>query len=226
MAGNRRYVEYTSLDPGEYTFRVAATNDGRNWNSQGSTLTFSLQRHYYETAWFRSAGVAVIMLLVFVIFRLRMRTLRLQGEKLENEIRQRTVDLHRSEEQYRTVVEYQSEMINQFLPNGEIIFANRNYCDYVVRHFTASAELIGSNVFEFLSEDYVEEFRACLAILKTLKDGRQHEENFTSSEGTEVCILWTEKALLDENGEVWSYLGVGRDITEAKQAERELKQAN
>ncbi|MBL0341167.1 MAG: hypothetical protein IPP71_09690 [Bacteroidetes bacterium] len=36
--GNRRFVSYSNLDPGEYVFRVKASNDDGVWNEQGKSL--------------------------------------------------------------------------------------------------------------------------------------------------------------------------------------------
>ena len=35
---SRRYVTYTNLDPGEYTFRVKASNNDGVWNEKGVSL--------------------------------------------------------------------------------------------------------------------------------------------------------------------------------------------
>jgi hypothetical protein len=52
--GNRRQAFYANLAPGNYRFRVAASNDNAVWNEAGAFLDFSIAPAYYQTNWFRS----------------------------------------------------------------------------------------------------------------------------------------------------------------------------
>jgi len=42
---SRRYVTYTNLDPGEYTFRVKASNNDGAWNDKGTSLKIIIYLH-------------------------------------------------------------------------------------------------------------------------------------------------------------------------------------
>ncbi len=149
------------------------------------------------------------------------------AKQAEIEIKKTQEALRRSEEQYRQVVEWQSEMINQILPSGEIIFANKNYEQYMNSYHDTPGVLMGRNIFDFIEGKYADTYRESLEALTPENPRREHEVRYTS--GTEKWedhyILWVETALFDEDGNVWSYLGVGRDITEKKLAETEIKKA-
>jgi signal transduction histidine kinase/ligand-binding sensor domain-containing protein len=72
-AGGRREAFYTRLAPGKYRFRVIACNNDGLWNEQGATLDFIIAPAWFQTIWFRVLWIAAAMLLIWGIYRLRMR---------------------------------------------------------------------------------------------------------------------------------------------------------
>jgi signal transduction histidine kinase len=74
-AGARRQAFYTNLPPRRYTFRVSASNDGVA-NEAGSEWNFSIERAFYQTAWFRALVIVAIGLGAWGIWRLRVRRVR------------------------------------------------------------------------------------------------------------------------------------------------------
>jgi len=71
-AGARRSAYYTSIPPGDYTFRVQATNNDGVWNTAGAALSFQLRPHFYQTIWFYLLLLAMAGALVLLAFRLRL----------------------------------------------------------------------------------------------------------------------------------------------------------
>jgi ligand-binding sensor domain-containing protein/signal transduction histidine kinase len=72
---NDRQVQYSNLAPRHYTFRVMACNNSGVWNEAGTFLDFSIAPAYYQTTWFRVSCVAVLLVLLWGIYRLRVREL-------------------------------------------------------------------------------------------------------------------------------------------------------
>ena len=72
-AGTRREAFYTNLDPGSYQFRVIACNNDGVWNNTGASWKFSIAPAYYQTSWFRAACLVLFMVLVWMLYRLRVR---------------------------------------------------------------------------------------------------------------------------------------------------------
>jgi signal transduction histidine kinase/ligand-binding sensor domain-containing protein len=89
--GNRRQAFYTNLSPGDYRFRVAASNNSGVWNEAGASFAFSIAPAYYQTSWFRLSCVAAFLALLWVLYqrRLRQATQRVQhrfeGRLMERE---------------------------------------------------------------------------------------------------------------------------------------------
>ena len=70
--GTRRQAFYTDLEPGSYRFRVKGSNNAGVWNEEGASLEFSVAPAYYQTSWFRAASVAILALLLWTGYRVRV----------------------------------------------------------------------------------------------------------------------------------------------------------
>jgi signal transduction histidine kinase/ligand-binding sensor domain-containing protein len=73
--GDRRQAFYTGLSPGNYRFRVTASNNSGVWNETGAFLDFSIAPAYYQTNWFRAGCVAAFLALLWVLYQVRLRQL-------------------------------------------------------------------------------------------------------------------------------------------------------
>jgi signal transduction histidine kinase len=71
--GLRRQAFYSDLRPGSYRFRVIASNNDGVWNETGAALDFKVAAAWYQTIWFRSLCFVVGVLLLWAIYRLRVR---------------------------------------------------------------------------------------------------------------------------------------------------------
>jgi signal transduction histidine kinase/ligand-binding sensor domain-containing protein len=95
---NRRQAFYTDLPPGNYRFRVIASNNDGVWNEAGAEVGFEVLPAFYQTAWFRILCVFATAGILGLIYVLRLRHLaaRMQArfeERLEE--RERIArDLH------------------------------------------------------------------------------------------------------------------------------------
>src|SRR4029077_16605326 len=69
-----REVTYNNLNSGQYRFRLMATNSQGVWNSFEVDLPVEIAPQYWQTSWFRIAAGMLGSLAVFLIYRLRMRT--------------------------------------------------------------------------------------------------------------------------------------------------------
>jgi signal transduction histidine kinase len=94
----RRFATYTHLDPGDYTFRVKASNNDGVWNRQGVALHLTIVPPWWKTNWFRAACIAAFLAMILGIHELRVRQLAAQfSMRLEERISERTRiarDLH------------------------------------------------------------------------------------------------------------------------------------
>jgi signal transduction histidine kinase/ligand-binding sensor domain-containing protein len=96
--GLRRQAFYSDLRPGSYRFRVIASNNDGVWNQTGATLDFKVAAAWYQTIWFRSMFSVVGVLLLWAIYRLRVRRIaRTMKSRFDERLAERTRiarDLH------------------------------------------------------------------------------------------------------------------------------------
>jgi signal transduction histidine kinase len=72
-AGNRRQAFYTDLAPGNYRFRVIASNNSGVWNEEGASLDLSIAPAYWQTNWFIALCATAFAALLWGAYRMRMR---------------------------------------------------------------------------------------------------------------------------------------------------------
>jgi signal transduction histidine kinase len=72
---NQRRVHYTNLAPRVYRFRVIACNNSGVCNEEGQFLDFSIAPAFYQRTSFYVLCVVAFLVLLFVVYRLRVRQL-------------------------------------------------------------------------------------------------------------------------------------------------------
>ena len=92
-AGSRRTAFYTNLSPGDYTFKVKACNSDGVWNEEGSSFSFVLQPHFYETLWFYFAVFLLFCFFVYQGIRLRERRHKQKARELRRLVAEQTREL-------------------------------------------------------------------------------------------------------------------------------------
>ena len=122
-AGRRRFITYSSLAPGNYTFRVKASNNNGLWNEAGVSLHIRVLPPFWQTLWFRLIVIFLVFLLFFTYRTLRQRIIARRKQELENIVANRTTALTESGEKYRTVVETTNHGI-AILQDNRIVFHN------------------------------------------------------------------------------------------------------
>ena len=106
LAGTERKATYTNLDPGDYRFRVIASNNSGVWNDEGTSIAITISPPYWATWWFRMTCVAIFAMTLLGIHMLRTSSIRAKNEALELE-----KDLRRkSEEELRLQVFRQTRL--------------------------------------------------------------------------------------------------------------------
>jgi signal transduction histidine kinase/ligand-binding sensor domain-containing protein/CheY-like chemotaxis protein len=104
-----RIASYTNLDPGEYTFRVKASNNDGLWNEKGASLKIIIVPPFWKTLWFRSAAILGFLSLIFLGFNMRLRNIKAHEEKLERLVAEQTQDLKSKKEKLEQEIAVRKE---------------------------------------------------------------------------------------------------------------------
>jgi diguanylate cyclase (GGDEF)-like protein len=99
----RRSVNYTNLPPGDYTFEAMASNNAGVWSPQTARFAFGIRPWFYETKLFYVLLALLLAMLVYAGYR-RQRQLHIaQRDLLEQQVRDRTQELHTANERLENV---------------------------------------------------------------------------------------------------------------------------
>jgi len=127
--------------------------------------------------------------------------------------------LRLNEARYRGIVEDQTEMITRFGPDFLIRFLNNEACRTLEK---TREELFGKEFWDYIPEEDRARFKEQIMSLSKDNPVSTIEHRFIRPSGEIRWHQWTNRAILDDRGEVMEYQGVGRDVTERKNAEEEL----
>jgi PAS domain S-box-containing protein len=129
--------------------------------------------------------------------------------------------LRESEERYRDVVETQTELICRYLPDTTLTFVNDAYCRYFGKQ---REELIGTKFLWLIpeSERNAEALHVASLIEKPVE--KINEYPVTRFNGDIGWQQWVHHIIYDSEGGVLEVQGIGRDITERKQAEKSFSE--
>ncbi|MDX2431706.1 MAG: ATP-binding protein, partial [Bacteroides sp.] len=89
----RRFATYTNLDPGDYVFRVIASNNDGVWNEEGASISIHINPPWWETMWFRLCMGLLIIGVFIGVLRWRVRSLKERSRELEVQVEERTLEL-------------------------------------------------------------------------------------------------------------------------------------
>jgi len=131
--------------------------------------------------------------------------------------------LSESEKKYRELVESATSIILRWNRHGEITFMNEfglNFFGY------SQEELIGRNVMGTIVPETESTGRDLHPLMEKIREDplkfeRNINENMRSN-GDRVWIDWTNKVVLNDQGELVEILSIGSDITERRRMERSL----
>jgi signal transduction histidine kinase len=139
-AGPRRSAYYTSIPPGHYTFRVQAANNDGNWNLTGTSLSFQLKPHFYQTLWFYLLFLALAAALVFLTFRLRLLRAQREFNAVLAERNRIAREVHDTLAQGYVGVSVQLEVVSELLRNHKT--------DAAVRHLDTTRQHVREGLAE------------------------------------------------------------------------------
>lgn len=91
--GDERTITFTSLEPGEYIFRVKGSNNDGIWNETGKSLKITVTPAIYATPYFRIVSVLILVAIIVYLYKKRIRNVQIQKETLRKIVAERTFEL-------------------------------------------------------------------------------------------------------------------------------------
>lgn len=95
--GNMQVASYTNLDPGEYTFKVKASNNDGIWNEEGTQIKITVFPPWYRTWWFYTISCIFTAAIFFGFIRWRENRLKEDKDILAEAINTKTAELEQKQ---------------------------------------------------------------------------------------------------------------------------------
>ncbi|MDD1708539.1 MAG: PAS domain S-box protein [Methanoregulaceae archaeon] len=124
-----------------------------------------------------------------------------------------------SEAKFRAIVEDQTELVTRFDKDFKVMFANNAALQY---YGITEKDIEGKNFADYIHPDDRDRVLKSIKGLTIENPAVVVEDRAWFPDGTCRWLQWTNRAIFNSEGDVVEYQGVGRDITDRKNAEEAL----
>ncbi|SMC20316.1 PAS domain S-box-containing protein [Desulfacinum hydrothermale DSM 13146] len=125
------------------------------------------------------------------------------------------------EDKYRLLVEHQTDLVVKVDREGRFLYVSPSYCDLFGQK---EEDLLGRSFVPLVHEEDREKTLKEMEKLHTPPHTCYIEQRAMTRHGWR-WLAWSDMAVLDAQGQVEAVVGVGRDITDRKEAELALAEA-
>jgi ligand-binding sensor domain-containing protein len=152
QAGSQRFASYTNLDPGDYIFKVKASNNDGLWNEEGATLLIEVLPPWWATIWFRILAILTIVGLIVAFISWRTKQLKENQKVLEFKVKEATDKVNSQNSKLREaqtkLTAIMDDVKNQLGKASEELLDASNSQASTAEQISASMEEIASEITE------------------------------------------------------------------------------
>jgi ligand-binding sensor domain-containing protein len=145
-----RYITYSNLSPGSYTFKVMAQNANGLWSKTPASFSFFIVAPFWKTWWFYSLCVLVGIIILMLLWRFRLAQLQRKNDTMQLFYKSKLMSL-------------EQQSLNASM-NRHFIFNSLNSIQYYInkqdkleanKYLTNFAKLIRKNLDSSISGDLI-----------------------------------------------------------------------
>ncbi len=108
-SAGRRYANYTNIAPGEYRFKVKASDTHGKWNESEATVNITIAHPWWQTNWAYTSYIFLSILVIYLMIRLRTRQLVIRSRELEKSVVKRTEELAQEKQKVEQLLSRKNE---------------------------------------------------------------------------------------------------------------------
>lgn len=173
-----------------------------------------------------SVTIGIPVLLGFASLSVALVAVVVWNLRLRGKVRAKTVELEASlrasverEDNYRLLVEHQTDLVVKVDAEGRFLYVSPTYCRVFGR---SEEELLGRAFMPLVHEDDRQSTLEAMQALLVPPHTAYLEQRAMTVDGWR-WFAWNDSAVLGPDGKIREIIGVGRDITERKEAEELLR---
>lgn len=104
-AGKQHIITYSNIEPGHYVMHAKGADHWGNWNEVGCSFQLIVAPPFWQTTLFYVAVIIFISGVTFIVFRLRLRSIRSQKQLLEEKVANQTWELLKARDHLEVTVQ-------------------------------------------------------------------------------------------------------------------------
>lgn len=132
---------YNNLPAGTYTFIYKAKGKNNIWG-YAESFEFTIRKAWYTTWIFRIVLVIVIIWLTYLLYRIRIRAIHAQKERLEQQVRERTRELEEANAEIEAQRDLATEQRDQIALQREEIMDSIHYAERIQQSMLPSSRVL------------------------------------------------------------------------------------
>ncbi len=169
--GNKREAKYTNLNPGEYTFRVKASNNDGIWNENIAPLRIIIRPPWWKTLFFKIFFLFFIFGVSLGFYYYRINLLKKQKEILKNLVKKRTKEVEEKNAELMLQAEELNESNAVLEERQQLIEEQAEELKVKNEHLQeANEQLMKKQEMIVMQAEYLEESNRKLSVLNATKD--------------------------------------------------------
>jgi diguanylate cyclase (GGDEF)-like protein len=112
-AGGDQRAVYTNVPPGKYRFQVSASNQEGAWGEPPTTVDLTVKTFFFNTLPFRVGVIAALLLGAFLLYRMRVASLKKRAVTLKVQVEERTRDLAEQTQRLRLADDEKAKLLQR-----------------------------------------------------------------------------------------------------------------
>ena len=149
--GTQRSVNFTSLSPGKYEFRVKAANPDGIWNDDYASVKIHIIPPIWQTPGFRIVSLILSLALVLFIYKRRTASIQRRNEELETEVTLRTEEVVQRKEEVEEAYDRMNEAIVKINQSVDKMKSLADFVAHTSSEFNESSQRLASGASEHAS---------------------------------------------------------------------------
>ncbi len=229
--GNRRFVDFTMLPPGAYTFNVKGSNNDGVWNNAGASISITILPPWWRSNYAYILYVIFIIATIIVVIRLREISLIREKKILEKKISERTTEIAQQKER---VEESEAKLSSTISSIDDLVFVLDKAGVFQEFYNPGKHKILYSEAESYIDKHFENVGFPELVVQKlthAFKELMQKDsyEEFDYSIENKARVFWFNAKISPRRNAKGGLSGitiVARDITERKQSEEQMKELN